>query len=100
MIHFLTKNNDFLPYVVKAQTIHGTGKQVILRFPNNYGASIVKHGFSYGDAGELAVIQFNSKNNDDWKITYNTPVTDDVVGCNNADEVRALLNQIKTLEAK
>lgn len=45
--------------------------QVIYKFPNGYGASVI-HGLnSYGI--EMAVLY-------DGELTYNTPVTDDVIG--------------------
>jgi hypothetical protein len=48
-----------------------------MMFENGYGVSVVRHSFSYGgEAGlyELAVLDV------DGEITYDTPVTDDVIG--------------------
>ncbi len=45
------------------------GAQYIFRFPNNYGASVVKHLGSYGsseDLWELAVLRFEG---DKWDLT-------------------------------
>lgn len=92
--------NDYLPYIVKAHHLElQKGFQVVIRFPSGYGASLVKHSFSYG-AIEIAVIKFNSKNNEDWKIVYDTPITNDVIGCNDATEARQVLSKIQALEAK
>ena len=55
-------------YTVERNDIHD-GKQIIYRFPNGYGASVVDHSFSYGL--EIAVLDSNDK------ITYDTPITDD-----------------------
>lgn len=64
------------------------------KFENNYGASIIKHCFSYGnedDLFELAVL-YNGK------ITYGTEITKDVLGYLDNDDVLAVLNQIKELK--
>lgn len=92
--------NEYLPYIVKAHQLDlQLGFQVVVRFSNGYGASLVKHSFSYG-AIEIAVIKFNSKDNEDWEIVYDTPITSDVIGCNDATEAKEVLSQIQALEAK
>lgn len=81
-------------FIVHAGDIHD-GVQVIFRFPNNYGASVVKHHFSYGV--ELAVAKFNSEDNEDWDICYTTPITDDVIGHLDAESLYEILLKIKSL---
>ena len=57
----------------------------------------MKSDFSYGgDEGlyELAVIQGNQ---DDWAITYETPITGDVLGHLTETDVEKYLNQIEEL---
>lgn len=74
------------------------GIQYLFRFDNRYGASIVKHRSSYGyyeDLWELAVIHFDD--HESWHITYNTPITCDVEGFLDDENVRNLLNQIRDL---
>lgn len=69
------------------------GVRAVVSFNNGYGASIVIHKHSYGGSEglyELAV----TKNN---KITYDTPITDDVVGYLSEEDVESYLNQIETL---
>ena len=66
-------------------------------FDNGYGASVIRHKWSMGyEDGlyELAVIKGTP---DSWKITYNTPITDDVVGCLTPREVVGYLKRIKNL---
>lgn len=77
------------------------GVHYTFRFSNGYGASIVKTLFSYGyarDLWELAVIYFTDEaDDDDWYITYDTPITDDVVGYLTNDKVLELLAEIRDL---
>lgn len=73
------------------------GTQVIHKFDNGYGASVIQHEFSYGgDEGlyELAVLEFEG---DNWQITYETEITDDVLGYLSEQDVVELLNQIEGL---
>lgn len=82
------------------------GDQLIFRFDNNYGASVVRHDYSYGhEKGlwELAVIYWPTPENldiFDFDLTYETPVTGDVVGHLNHEDVTELLTQIEALPAK
>ena len=76
----------------------GNPGQWCFRFPNNYGASVIKHPGSYGydkDLFELAVILFID---DEWHLTYETPITDDVIGNLTNEEVLNYLKQIKDLK--
>lgn len=89
---------------ISTREING-GIQRIYRFPNGFGASVVRHAFSYGgDIGlwELAVIQFDPEfleNNDRWLLTYETPITDDVLGYLSDEQVNETLNKISALPA-
>lgn len=76
------------------------GTQEIHRFDNGYGASKVMHDFSYGgerNLWEIAVIKFTGDGEWDWHITYDTPITDDVLGHLTYTEAQAVLQQIKEL---
>ena len=78
------------------------GIQYIFRFNNNYGASVVKHSGSYGyeaDLWELAVLEFNGSGIWDWDLTYDTEITDDVLGWLNDMVVYEVLSKINALEA-
>ena len=73
------------------------GHQLVFKFANNYGASVVSHRYSYGgDQGlwELAVIKWEEQR---WSLVYDTPITDDVIGCLSVEEVNEYLDQIKGL---
>jgi len=80
-----------------SKPLHGTGIQYIAKFDNNYGASIVKHDFSYGGSDglwELAVIKYTG---DDWSLVYDTHITNDVLGYLSEEEVNETLDKIKAL---
>lgn len=75
------------------------GIQKIYRFKNGYGASVVRHMYSYGFSQglwELAVIKW--KDNGDWDICYFTTVTNDVEGYLTDQQVEDLLNKIKSIK--
>ena len=70
------------------------GIQYHAKFDNGYGASIVRHSFSYGNEKglwELAVIDKNGE------LCYDTPITNDVLGYLTEEEVNATLDQIEAL---
>ena len=76
------------------------GTQEIHRFDNGYGASKVMHDCSYGGdrcLWEIAVIKFTGVGDWDWHITYDTPITTDVIGHLTYTEAQAVLQQIKEL---
>lgn len=73
---------------------HLGGPRYRYRFPNAFGASVVKNAYSYGgDAGlwEVAVL------GRDGALNYDTPVTDDVIGYLTDEQVDEVLDQIKAL---
>ena len=75
------------------------GLHKIYKFPNKYGASVIKTRFSYGgdqNLWGLAVLIFGYKS-DDYSITYDTPITHDVLGYLTDEEVANTLEQIKNL---
>jgi hypothetical protein len=72
---------------------YADGVHSIVYFNNGYGASIVKTDRSYGGKEglyELAVLF-------DGLISYDTPITNDVIGFLTEDEVTELLQKIEAL---
>ena len=70
------------------------GIQKVYSFPNGYGASVVKHSYSYGGKDgkwEIAVLKGED-------LCYNTDITSDVLGYLNDPEVDSYLRQIEKLE--
>ena len=76
------------------------GIQYLFKFDNHYGASVVKHKCSYGhgqDLWELAVIWYLHPEEDIWDLTYDTDITDDVIGYLTDERVISILKQISEL---
>lgn len=74
------------------------GTHALYRFENGYGASVISGPYTYGgDKGlfEVGVIVWTDANS--YKLTYDTPVTDDVLGYLTPGEVISTLEQIKAL---
>ena len=93
------KCEKFEKYLVKKKEIFG-GIQYRFKFDNGYGASVVKHLCSYGyeqDLWELAVIWYSHPEKDIWYLTYDTDITDDVIGYLTDKEVISILKQINEL---
>jgi hypothetical protein len=72
------------------------GDQWLFKFANSYGASVVRFNGSYGGTAgrwELAVLNAADQ------IDYDTPITDDVIGWLDEDEVAKTLTAIAALPA-
>ena len=80
-------------YLTETNPHHG-GVQKVYKFPNGYGASVIRHKGSYGYSKglwELAVL------NGEGSLCYDTPITSDVLGHLNDFEVNDLLTAIRNL---
>jgi len=74
--------------------------QVVYRFRNGYGASVINTGGSLGryqKLYELAVIRYLNRDDESWALCYETPITDDVIAGLEPEEVTAILNRIGDL---
>jgi hypothetical protein len=70
------------------------GVQAVMTFDNQYGVSVIKTPYSYGgDSGlyELAVLDSTGR------ITYDTPITNDVLGYLTEDEVTHYMIEVQKL---
>ena len=73
----------------------GIGKQCIIQFPNGYAASIVQGPYTYGgDKGLYELAVFGK----DGQITYDTPITNDVLGYLSEGQVEKTLLDIQNLD--
>ena len=75
---------------------HPSADGIISRitFENGYGASVVRHEYSYGGKDglyELAVL------NSDGELCYDTPVTNDVIGYLRPEDVTDVMAKIQQL---
>lgn len=73
--------------------------QRVYRFDNDFGASIIYHQGSYGyEQGliELAVIRWK-EDGTNWWLTYDTEITDDVIGYLSQQEAKDILQKIKEI---
>jgi hypothetical protein len=79
-----------------------TGVQARHFFDNGYGVSVVQFtspygGGSYGSNEGLYEAAVLKVTDDDWQITYDTPITSDVLGYQNVEDIDSLLLEIENL---
>ena len=70
------------------------GKKSRMSFDNGYGVSVVSHTYSYGGRDGLYEIAVLDKDG----ITYDTPVTNDVIGYLTEEDVTDVLKQVQELK--
>ncbi len=86
-------SNTFAGHECATRSAMG-GTQHRYKFANGYGASVVRNDISYGhETGlwELAVL------GRDGRLTYDTPITSDVIGHLTEDDVAKVLGKIEAL---
>ena len=95
-------------YLLMKRKIHnGATDQEIYRFPNGYGASVIRGGpYTYGGSEglyELAVVLYEDGAQEEWttdidfNICYDTSLTNDVIGYLTRRQVNDLLKEILEL---
>lgn len=76
---------------------HLGGIHKVYKFPNGFGASVIKNPFSYGGRVglyELAMIEFID--NEEYELFYDSDIVKgDVLGYLTESEVREVLEKIK-----
>ncbi len=72
--------------------------QALKFFPNGYGVSVVRFPGSYGyglGLYEVAVIKGTDEEN--FKLCYDTPITDDVLGHRDEQDVENIMQEVQSL---
>lgn len=89
----LTYSDKFKYYIVEQNNLGYP--QTIYKFPNGYGASVIKFNYVYIGI-EIAVLKFGKNGN--WGIDYSTPITNDVISGLNEKIRDEVLQRIFDLE--
>jgi hypothetical protein len=66
-------------------------------FDNGYGVSVIKSSNSYGGSEGLYELAVLKELEEEWKICYDTHITDDVLGYQSEEEIENLLQEVKNL---
>ena len=66
-------------------------------FDNGYGVSVIQSPNSYGGNEGLYEAAVLKVTDEDWEITYDTPITSDVLGHQTVDDIDSLLFEIEKL---
>ena len=85
----------------------GDGKQAVMFFDNGYGISVVRFKIGFSGLGygsytsnesewEIAVL---TGDKDEYRLTYNTHITDDVIGHLSNDGVTEIMENIQSLKS-
>lgn len=91
----LTYSEQFKDYIQEQNDLGYP--QTIYKFPNGYGASVIKFNHIYFGI-EIAVLIFDEDGN--FNIDYSTPITNDVIGGLNEKTRDEVLQQIFDLKEK
>ena len=72
------------------------GTQARMFFRNGYGVSVITGAGAYSDDNtyELAVLKGNAK---DSELTYDTPITSDVLGWQSPEDITNAMAQVQAL---
>ena len=88
------KKFEDLPFFPINDAPFMVGKKARMHFDNGYGVSVVSHSYSYGGRDglyEVAVLDSNDE------LTYDTPVTNDVIGYLTEEDVTDVMKQVQEL---
>lgn len=82
---------NFQPHKIK------DGVQARHFFDNGYGVSVVQFPGSYGFQDDLYEVAILQGTEDNWSITYDTPITDDVLGHRDEEDINIILQEVQAL---
>lgn len=91
----VTFHTEWLPVSLRLAdaTYPYDSSQVVYKFPNGYGASVIRGPYTYG--GREGLFELAMLKGDD--ICYRTPITSDVLASLTTQEVGATINAIAAL---
>lgn len=90
--------SPYAPVFVRRRLEAFDNGQLLFRFPNGYGASVIYGVGTYGwheGLFELAVLWWESNNR--YFLVYDTPITNDVLGYLTPEDVLAAIEYIAVL---
>ncbi len=88
------KTFDDLNFETHGNLFSGFDQQATMYFDNGYGVSVITGGNAYTDEDhpyEVAVML------EGVGLTYDTPITDDVIGHCNKDNITDIMRQVQEL---
>lgn len=85
----------FKDYLVIEQPIH-YGRQLVFRFKNSYGLSVIEETIGVGPRFNIAIIKFDIADND-YSLDYSTGIADDNIFSNREEVILHLLTLVKKL---
>jgi hypothetical protein len=74
-----------------------SGSLARIFYPNGYGASILLGSLFYSNGDDTYEVGIIKGTPEDWELTYETPITDDVLGYLEETEVFETLKLIEEL---
>jgi hypothetical protein len=84
----------------KSESAEQTLEQALTFYPNGYGASVIKSKYSYGGVEGLWELAVLEGDHNEWAITYDTPITSDVLGHLTYSDVEKIRLKIEALPNK
>lgn len=73
------------------------GVQATHIFPNGYGVSVVRFPGSYGFGQDLYEVAIIKGTVDKYELCYDTPITDDVLGHRDEQDIDNILEEVQSL---
>jgi hypothetical protein len=74
-----------------------SGVQAKYFFSNDYGVSVVRSPGSYGFTEGLYEVAVLKGTENNWKICYDTPVTYDVLGHRDEQDIENIMKEVSSL---
>jgi len=89
--------NGFEKYIQEQTDDKYFKDQTLYQFKNDLGASIIYHQGSYGYEQGLVELGIISWFGDKYMLTYDTPLTDNILGNLTQEQAKLILEKIKEL---